>query len=541
MLTCYTRAKMKDEARIIDEQKTLRRARLLNVAYQDTSNKELNLYQDFLTIPELYNLKVIPLLADEHHIKFGITNTTSQTTMAELRQRFGDYKVTFAMISDMGYREMMHRYDPPKEVIYEDFTLNETGAAEHMAEVSKTLSSVRADDMLAYVVQQAYKLKASDIHLENQIDIVRIRFRVDGVLHPVAELTKEKYHMLVASLAVAANVSTSTPDAQTGHINQTYEMADGNSVTVNLRVETMPAVYGMDVVLRLFNLREEYMRLDALDLTDKERQVISEIISHPSGLVLMVGPTGSGKTTTLYSIINGLNHPERKIITLEDPVEFYIRGVTQIPVDSRSDKNGFAEKFRSVLRSDPDVVMVGEIRDLDTAKTALQSSLTGHLVLSTYHASSACAAITRLLDTIGDNPLFTSAIRLIAAQRLVRRLDDSTKQAYIPDESTKEWIQSILETLPPNCQRPNIDNLQLFHPGSSIDNPFGYTGQFAVRELLVMSPALQQELRKPVHEISTDNLEKVAVQDGMLTMKHDAILRVIAGDTSLEEILRVLD
>jgi type II secretory ATPase GspE/PulE/Tfp pilus assembly ATPase PilB-like protein len=283
------------------------------------------------------------------------------------------------------------------------------------------------------------------------------------------------------------------------------------------------------------------MRLDALDLTDKERQVISEIISHPSGLVLMVGPTGSGKTTTLYSIINELNHPERKIITLEDPVEFYIRGVTQIPVDSRSDKNGFAEKFRSVLRSDPDVVMVGEIRDLDTAKTALQSSLTGHLVLSTYHASSACAAITRLLDTIGDNPLFTSAIRLIAAQRLVRRLDDSTKQPYTPDDSTKNWIQSIIETLPPSCERPNIDNLQLYHPGSSADNPFGYTGQFAVRELLVMSPALQQELRKSVHEITTDSLENVAIQDGMLTMKHDAILRVIIGDTSLEEILRVLD
>ncbi|MEI6237299.1 MAG: ATPase, T2SS/T4P/T4SS family [Candidatus Saccharibacteria bacterium] len=532
---------MKDEARVIEEQKTLRRARLLNIAYEDTSDKELILYKDLLTIPELYDLKVIPLLADEHHIKFGITNTTSQTTMGELRIRFGDYKVTFAMISDMGYRVLMHRYDPPKEVIYEDFTLNETGAAEHMAEVSKTLSSVRADDMLAYVVQQAYKLNASDIHLENQIDNVRIRFRVDGVLHPVAELMREKYHMLIASLAVAANVSTSTPDAQTGHINQTYEMADGNSVTVNLRVETMPAVYGMDVVLRLFNLREEYMRLDALDLNDKERQVIGEIISHPSGLVLMVGPTGSGKTTTLYSIINELNHPERKIITLEDPVEFYIRGVTQIPVDSRSDKNGFAEKFRSVLRSDPDVVMVGEIRDLDTAKTALQSSLTGHLVLSTYHASSACAAITRLLDTVGDNPLFTSAIRLIAAQRLVRRLDDLTKQAYTPDDNTKDWIQSIVETLPPNCERPNIDNLQLYHPGSSVDNPFGYTGQFAVRELLVMSPALQQELRKSVHEITTEALENVAIHDGMLTMKHDAILRVIIGDTSLEEILRVLD
>ena len=531
---------MDNEARAIDEQKTLRRARLLNIAYEDTSAREIKLFPNVLSVAELYDLKVVPINADPHHVQFGITNTTSQSTLTSLKQRFADQQVSFAMISDMGYRELMHRYDPPKEIVYEDIKLNEAGVAEHLIEVSKTLSSVRADDMLAYIVQQAYKLKASDIHLENQIDNVRIRFRIDGVLHPVAELAKDKYHMLIASLAVAANISTSSPDAQTGHINKNYNMADGSNVTVNLRVETMPAVYGMDVVLRLFNLSEEYMRLDALDLTEHERQVISEIISHPSGLVLMVGPTGSGKTTTLYSIINELNHPERKIITLEDPVEFYIKGITQIPVDSRSDKNGFAEKFRSVLRSDPDIVMVGEIRDQDTAKTALQSSLTGHLVLSTYHASSACAAITRLLDSIGDNPLFTSAIRLVAAQRLVRRLDDATKQAYSPDEKTLEWINAVIESLPPDCQRPNTEGLQLYHPGSSTDNPFGYAGQFAVRELLMMTPALQQELRKPVHEITTENLERVAIQDGMLTMMHDAILRVIMGDTSLEEVLRVL-
>jgi len=532
---------MADEARAIDEQKTLRRARLLNIPYEDTSAKEAKLYPDILSVPELYEHKIVPLLADSQNIHFGITNNTSQATMNDLRQRFADQRVTFAMISDMGYHELMRLYDPPKEVIYKDITLNEIDALDQLAAVSQTLNSVRADDMLAYVVQQAYGLKASDIHLENEIDSVRIRFRVDGVLHPVAELSKEKYHMLTASLAVAANVSTSSDEAQTGHINKTYKMADGSDVTVNLRVETVPAVYGMDVVLRLFNLREEYMRLDSLDLTDKEREIIGDIISHPTGLVLMVGPTGSGKTTTLYSIINELNHPERKIITLEDPVEYYIKGITQIPVDSRADKNGFAEKFRSVLRLDPDVVMVGEIRDQDTAKTALQSALTGHLVLSTYHASSSAAALTRLLDSVGDNPLFVSAIRLVAAQRLVRRLDDATKQTYQPDEQTINWLKSVINTLPPDIEKPSLDNLQLYRPGSSGDNPFGYIGQFAVRELLLMTPGLKQELRRPPHEITTDSLQQIAVQDGMLTMLHDGVLRVLNGDTSLEEILRVLD
>jgi type II secretory ATPase GspE/PulE/Tfp pilus assembly ATPase PilB-like protein len=319
-------------------------------------------------------------------------------------------------------------------------------------------------------------------------------------------------------------------------------MADGTTVTVNLRVETVPAIYGMDVVLRLFNLRPELMRLDGLGLKPEEKEVIDDIISHPNGLVLIVGPTGSGKTTTLYSIINELNHPERKIITLEDPAEYYIRGITQIPVNSRADINGFAEKFRAVLRLDPDVIMVGEIRDNDTAKTALQAALTGHLVLSTYHAASATAALTRLLDSVGENnPLFTSAIRLISAQRLVRRLDDATKQAYKPDDKTTNWVKNVIDSLPEHVEKPNLDNLQLFHPGSSADNPFGYSGQFAVRELLLMTPAMQQELRKPFTEITTEGLEDIAVHDGMLTILQAGVLRAISGDTSLEEILRVID
>lgn len=532
---------MADEARTIDEQTTLRRARLLNMPYEDTSNRQVDLFPDILNVPELYDLRVIPILAGPHNIQFGVTNTTSQATMNNLRQRFADQKVSFALISEAGYRELMKRYDPPKTVVYHDIALSSSEEKDQLAAVSQTLGQVRADDMLAYVVSQAYRLKASDIHLENQEDRIRIRFRVDGVLHPVAEMSRDKYKMLLSSLAVAANISTASADSQTGHISKNYKLADGTEVRVNLRVETVPAIYGMDVVLRLFNLNPELMKLENLGLDKEEKDVLDDIINHPSGLVLIVGPTGSGKTTTLYSIINELNSPERKIITLEDPVEYYIKGITQIPVDSSQEVNGFAEKFRAVLRLDPDVIMVGEIRDNDTAKTALQSALTGHLVLSTYHASSATAALTRLLDSIGDNPLFTSAIRLVTAQRLVRRLDEATKQPYTPDEHTLNWLKEIIGSLPAHIEKPNLENLQLFHPGSSADNPFGYSGQFAVRELLQMTPTLQQELRKPAHEITTDNLEKIAISDGMLTILQYGVLRVISGVTSLEEIIRVLD
>ena len=531
---------MVDEARVIDEQNTQRRAALLNMSYFDTSAQELPLYHDVFSLEELYNLKIVPLYADEHKLDLGITNTTSHGHMNELRQRFADQKVNFAMISDSGYHELMKRYDPPKTVVYHDIDITEADESAQFKAVSQTLNEIRGDDMLAFVVQQAYRLQASDIHLENAEDNVRIRFRVDGVLHPVADLSKEKYHIMLSSLAVAANVSTTAAEDQTGHINQTYQLADGSEVSVNLRVETVPALYGMDIVLRLFNLKPELMRLDKLDLNETEQSIIYDIIAHPTGLVLVVGPTGSGKTTTLYSMINELNTPERKIITLEDPVEYSIKGITQIPIDSQHNEHGFADKFRAVLRLDPDVVMVGEIRDNDTAKTALQSALTGHLVLSTYHASSATAALTRMLDAIGENPLFTSAIRLVTAQRLVRRLDDATKQAYEPDEKTKDWLKSVIDSLPPHIERPSLDGVRLYNPGSSAENPFGYSGQFAVRELLLMTQNLQKELQKPAHELSTNGLQEIAINDGMITMLQDAVFRVLAGDTSLQEVLRIL-
>jgi type II secretory ATPase GspE/PulE/Tfp pilus assembly ATPase PilB-like protein len=531
---------MSEDARTLEERSTQRRAHLLNMPYEDTSAREIPLYPSVLPVPELYSLKAIPLYYDTSNLRFGVTNTTSQSTMANLRMRFPDQQVTFAIISDNGFKDLMARYDPPKQVVYKDISLVSHDANDQFKVVSETLNSVRADDMLAYVVQQAYLLKASDIHMETDEASVRIRFRVDGVLHPIAELSNDKYRQFLSSLAVAANVSTSSDQPQTGHINRAYELANGSNVTVNLRLETVPAVHGMDAVLRLFNLKPELMKLDSLGLSGDEKAIIDDIISHPNGLVLMVGPTGSGKTTTLYSILNQLNSPERKIITLEDPVEYNIKGITQIPVDSQKEENGFAEKFRAVLRLDPDVIMVGEIRDLDTAKTALQSALTGHLVLSTYHAGSSAAALTRMLDAIGDNPLFSSAIRLITAQRLIRRLDEQTKVAYEPDAKTVQWLRGIIETFPSHAQRPTLDNIKLYKPGSSAKNPFGYSGQIAVRELMLMTPNIMNELKKSARDITAVELEKIAVSDGMLTMLHNGVLNVIEGKTSLEEVVRIL-
>ncbi len=532
---------MSQDARRDEEVATQRRAQILRLNYIDTSTTSKNIFKDLIDVKELYDLRVIPLRADEHSIHFGITNTTSKQTMTSLKQRFLDQQIAYSLISDTGFHDYMKLYDPPKQVVYQDISLNTAGTEDLRKTVSATLEQVRADDILAYLAEQAHNLAASDIHIETQANDVRIRFRIDGVLHPIANLSFEKYRVLLSAIASAGNVSTSSPDAQQGHISQKVQMADKTSVDVNLRLETVPTINGMDVVMRLFNMSQDMYNLDRLGLLPDQRAHVDSIISKPSGLVLVVGPTGSGKTTTLYSMLNSLNNDERKIITIEDPVEYQLAGITQISVSTKTgQETSFADKLRAVLRLDPDIVMVGEIRDPDTAKTALQAGLTGHLVLSTFHAGSAAAALTRLVDVIGQNPLFVSAIRLVMAQRLVRRLDDATKQAYAPDDDAISRIRAILDTLPASIEKPDLNGLKLYKPGSSAENPYGYRGQIALREQFIMEGKVKELLEHAPAGLTTQQIEAAAIDSGMRTMLQDGVLRVIAGETTLDEIYRVI-
>lgn len=532
---------MNQDARRSEELATQRRAQVLGFDYADTTAMQTKpLYKDLLSVPELYQMRVIPLRVEKGAIFFGITTTTSQQVIHTLQQRFTDARLSFSIISDSGYKDFMQLYDPPRKVSYQDIALGKSGDQTVQQAISNTIAQVRPDDVLAYLVKQAYQLKASDIHLESQEGGARIRFRVDGVLHVIAYIDQEKLRHLLAVIASAANVSTNSPDAQTGHINRQYRMVTGEDVAVNMRVETVPTAYGQDAVMRLFTVKMELLNLDKLSLSKRERDIVDDVINHPTGMVLIVGPTGSGKTTTVYSLLNTLNTEERKIITLEDPIEYYLRGIVQIPVRSDQNTTGFAEKLRAVLRLDPDVVMVGEIRDQDTAKTALQAALTGHLVLSTFHASSAAAALTRMLDFVGINPLFASAMHLIMAQRLVRVLDEKTKQPYQPDEALKSRLKEVIDSMPPGVDRPDINNITLYKAGSSPENPFGYTGQIPLREQLQMTAGIQQLLKLPPNQVTTEMLQEKAVQDGMLTMLQDGVLKACAGITSIEDVYRVV-
>lgn len=534
---------MSQDARRDEEIATERRAQILGVQYLDTSQlTNMPLFKDVLTMDELYKLRIIPIQADRSNILFGVTTTTSQQTMDAIRARFTDQRIAFNLISATGYRDYMKLYDPPKQVVYQDIAVNTAGSDALVAQVSQTLTQVRADDMLAYLVAQAHRLNASDIHIETQPNDVRIRFRIDGVLHAIARLEQDKYRVLMSAIASAGNVSTSAREAQQGHISQQITMADGAQVDVNVRLETVPTINSMDVVMRLFNMDASTYNLDRLGLNPEQRAVVDDIIAKPSGLVLVVGPTGSGKTTTLYSILNSLNSEDRKLITIEDPVEYQFDGITQISVTSQEGGKdaSFADKLRATLRLDPDIIMVGEIRDNDTAKTALQASLTGHLVLSTYHAGSASEALTRLMDVIGQNPLFVSAIRLVMAQRLIRKLDDTTKQPYQPTEAEIAKIREVVETLPAGVDRPNLQALQLFQPGSSPNNPYGYQGQIAIREQFRMTGEIRTLLERHTNVLSSQDIELAAIHSGMRTMLQDGILAVCAGQTTLDEVYRVV-
>ncbi len=528
-----------------DEKNTQQRAAILGVEYLDTRGltDTLQLVPQLLGVEEMRKGRLVPLYNgnDIDPFIFGITNNTPQSITNRLKAEYNEKGQTAKMvlISNTGYRELMMRYDPPKQVVYEDVTIAKEGDSDTIAEVSRTLESVKTDDILDYLITQAERLGASDIHLENERDELRVRFRVDGALHPVATLSHDKYRVLLASIASRANVSTAATDAQSGSMQQKIEK-DGKVQFLNMRIEIIPTVYGQDAVIRLFNFDESLLNLDRIGVSKTEREQIDKIIQHPRGMVLMVGPTGSGKSTTLYSIINALNSTDRKIITLEDPVEFRVPGISQIPVNTDSGLN-FADKLRAVLRLDPDVIMVGEIRDRDTARTAVQASITGHLVLSTFHANSAAAAFSRMIDMIGVNPIFSTAIRLVVGQRLVRKLDDNTKEAYKADEATKEWIEETLKDLPGHIEKPNLEgDITLYKPVISEDSPFGYKGRIILMEQMVVNEEIQKYLRGELIDVHTESIEKTAKEQGMVTMLQMGVLKALHGETTLEEVNRVV-
>jgi type IV pilus assembly protein PilB len=398
---------------------------------------------------------------------------------------------------------------------------------EDLSSVSEVIEDAPIVKFVNLLITQAVNDRASDIHVEPTENDLRIRFRIDGVLHEVMRSPRSIQAGVISRLKVMAEINIAERRIpQDGRISL---KVGGRSV--DLRVATLPIVHGEKVVMRILDKGQALLRLEDLGFLPETLERFSTAYHKPYGTILVTGPTGSGKSTTLYATLNILNESHRNIITVEDPVEYRLAGINQVQVHPRAGLT-FASALRSILRADPDVILVGEIRDRETAVIAIEAALTGHLVLSTLHTNSAASTPMRLVEMGVEPFLVTSAIDCVVAQRLARRLCDHCKEAYQPTEAELVEAGWAPEELSGN-DWPTLQRAV----GCSSCGKTGYRGRFAIHEVLLLSEELERMI---IERRSTDDLVKVAVMEGMISLKKDGLRKVGLGLTSLEEIFRVV-
>lgn len=374
------------------------------------------------------------------------------------------------------------------------------------------------------IIQRATETQASDIHFEPFENQLKVRYRIDGVLQeaeaPAASLTAA----VISRIKIMANLNIAERRLpQDGRIKLRVQGKD-----IDVRVSTVPTMYGESVVMRLLNRESVVLDFSSLGLEDETLDQLVDALKHPHGMLLVTGPTGSGKTTTLYTALNSLNTSARKIITVEDPVEYQLDGINQIQV-KHSIGLTFSNALRSIVRQDPDVIMVGEMRDIETARICVQSALTGHLVLSTLHTNDAASSVTRLIEMGVEDYLLTSTLNVVIAQRLVRVLCKECRQPHHP-------TQGVIDEL--GLKRFAKGNeLTLFKPeGCEHCSGTGYRGRTAILELLSMTDTIRSLI---MNSADAGEIHKVAQSEGMHTMYEDGLKKVVAGVTALEEVMRV--
>ncbi|NQU77742.1 Flp pilus assembly complex ATPase component TadA [Candidatus Falkowbacteria bacterium] len=447
------------------------------------------------------------------------------------------YQVKIYKISSFSFSKALKFYDTLPKIkkpksgveITEKALENFKSQIKELKDIQNLIKKVSVTDFVTFIIAGGINFNASDIHVEAEEKNIKIRYRIDGVLNDLGSIQKDFWLKALSRIKLLAglklNVQTKPQDGR-------FTIFLKNE-KIDVRVSTLSAAFGEGVVMRLLMSSAIGLKFKDLGLRPEDLKILKTQIKKTTGMILTTGPTGSGKTTTLYAVLNQLNTPDKKIITLEDPIEYELEGINQSQVVPEKGYT-FASGLRSVLRQDPDIVMVGEIRDKETAGTAIDAALTGHLVLSTLHTNNAPAAIPRLLSLDAKPNLLGSALNLIIAQRLVRRLCPDCKQEAKLDAKTGAKVNKLLSSIP----QINLNTAKFYTAkGCPKCSGFGYLGRIAIFEILLIDKEILDIL--PKQNLTEKEVLDIALKKGFITMAQEGLLKAADGVTSTEEVFRV--
>ena len=504
-------------------------AKLLNLPLLSAKDyPDEPLFEEKVSRKFLKDAQLIPLADSPAALTVAAVNPLDTYAIEAMRFAVGkpvELRVAYPADFEAAYERL---YGGGKSEIHQILEAGETrhddSASDDVERLKDIASEAPVIRLVNLLITRAVEARASDIHIEPMEGELRVRYRIDGVLQEVESPPQRLSAAVISRIKIMAKLNIAERRlAQDGRIRLAVRGKD-----IDFRVSTVPAMHGESVVLRILDRGTLKLDFHALGFDDDIVRAFRDVLDHPHGILLLTGPTGSGKTTTLYTALLELNTPEKKILTIEDPVEYQLKGINQVQVKPQIGLT-FATALRSFLRQDPDIMMIGEIRDLETAQIAVQAALTGHLILSTLHTNDAASAITRLLDMGVEDYLLTSTINGLASQRLVRTLCQHCRKPYValPELVERMQLAALAKKKSVTLYRAN---------GCDACNGTGYLGRSSIIEVLPISDAIRQLVLK---RAESGQLRKAAIEEGMQTMHMHGMKKALAGLTSVEEVLRV--
>ena len=489
---------------------------------------ELPVLEERVTVKFIKQAKALPLHEDDEHLVLAMVDPLDEYVLNAFRL-VTRRKVTARLAVPSELEDAFERlYGSGKssmdQIVGEAETRDDEGAGEDLQQLKELASEAPIIRLVSLIISHALAARASDIHIEPFENRLIVRYRVDGVMHEVESPPRRFSAAVISRIKIMASLDIAERRLpQDGRIKLRIQGKE-----IDLRVSTVPIMHGESVVMRILDKSGTALDFVTLGFDPDVLARFLDVLMQPHGIVLVTGPTGSGKTTTLYTALDRLNNPDLKILTVEDPVEYQMEGINQIQVKPQIGLT-FANALRSIVRQDPDVIMIGEIRDLETAQIAVQAALTGHMVLSTLHTNDAASTVNRLLDMGMDDYLLTSTVNGILAQRLVRTLCIHCRQPH-------QALPEVIEEMQLN-RYTQSDPVILFRPvGCGECGGTGYTGRISIVELLVMSDSIRSLIMR---HVTSGEIRQQAISEGMQTMYENGLSKTVTGVTTIEEVLRV--